>query len=489
MTVDDAAATVNVASHFNDADALTYTAMSSDTTKATVSVSGSVVTITPVAAGTATITVTATDTASQTATQTIMVTVNAAPTTPPFVSANPTSPSNIMMVEIPANAFVVLVRNDDDTAALQFPLVPPVGGTAVTKITWSAMPDLHDLFQTTAQNRGGALVLRKSADARDNQVNDADGNPTNNYATPAVGTVGISEIMWARDLGKITVADQAAGQWIELQNLNDKPVKVLIYAQKGSDGLISGGQLVNTAAGDSLLGNPGGMVIDAIQNIRNDGSQTAGGWNVKGKDGNSITGDHFASMHRILPHQKPDYRNADGSRYNNRKGTHVNHWAESGSVYVRAQTPATPPVLFDYRGSPGDVNARTGISILTPAGRTSVSHAITINEVGNNANNSYDWIELKGAAGTNLRNYMISIVTSNSSDSPLVQFPANDNAKIADSGVFLILASDPANDQNHPIAPGRNVNRTEVDHAQWQWNSPVRYLVQNFSLPNDGKFV
>ena len=495
VTVGAAAVTVDVASNFSDTDALTYSAVSSDTAKATVSVSGSMVTITPVAAGSATITVTATDTASQTVTQTIMVTVNAAPT-PPFVSANPEAPANIMMVEIPAESYVVLVRAMSDSEnALKFPNVPPVGGTAVDVRVWSDMPDLHDLFLTSTQNRGGALVLRRSADARDNAMTETaeDGTVTvtGTYATPAVGTVGISEIMWARDLGKANAAEQAAGQWIELQNLNDKPVKVLIYAQRGRDGLVSGGQLVNTAAGDNLLGNPGGMVIDAIQNIRNDGSATAGGWSVKGRDGNSVTGEPFASMHRILPHQKPDYRNADGSRYNNRKGTKDSHWAESGSAYVRGQTLAVPAVLFDYRGSPGDVNARTSIGILTPAGRTAIQtgDGVYINEVANRSDDQYSWIELKGAAGKNLRNYMISIVTSNSSDVPLIQFPNNDNAKIADSGVFLILSSDPANDSNHPIAPGRNVNRGQADHEQYHWNSPVRYLVSNFSLPDDGKFV
>ena len=395
----------------------------------------------------------------------------------PATSANPTAPANIMTVNIPANSFVVLVRSKSgNVAALNFPTVPPVGGTAVDVRMWAAMPDLHDLFRRSEQSPGGALVLRMSAD-------DAAAD------RPAVGTVGISEIMSGRDLGKATSTDQAAGQWIELQNLNDKAVNVLIYAQKGSDGLISNGQLVNTAAGDNLLGNPGGMIVDAIQNIRNDGNQNAGGWNVKGKEGNSLTAQPFASMYRILPDKKTKYENADGSRFNNRKGTNAGHWVESGDVYLRGTTGATPPVLFDYRGTPGAVNNVPSVTLLTPAGRTGVSHAITINEVGNNSNNAYDWIELKGAAGTNLRNYMISIVTSNSSDVPLVQFPANDNAKIADSGVFLILASDPTNDSNHPIAPGRNVNRAEVDHERYHWNSPVRSLVTNFSLPNDGKFV
>ena len=479
VKVGAAAVTVDVASKFSDPnDTLTYTVASSDDTKATVSVSGAVVSITAVAAGSSTITVTATDTASQTATQTIMVTVNAAD------SANPTAPDNIMLVNIPANSFVVLVRSNPDPlpvtlAALNFPSVPPVGGDPVDVRVWSDMPDLQDLFHRSAQSPGGALVLRQSAD-------DAAAD------RPAVGTVGISEIMTGRDLGKTTATAQAAGQWIELQNLNDKAVNVMIYAQKGSDGLISNGQLGNTAAGDSLLGRTlGGMVVDAIQNIRNDGVQANGGWDVKGKEGNSLSGQPFASMHRILPHTKSKYENAPGSRFSDTKGTWNGHWAESGDVYLRGQTEATPPVLFDYRGTPGAVNNVPSISILTPVGRTGISHAVTINEVGNNSNNDYDWLELAGPAGTNLRNYMISIVTNNNSDQPLIQFPNNDNAKIAANGVFLILGSDPANDPDHAIAAtGYNVDKSAEEQEPGTPNSPVRYKVMSeLDLPNDGKFV
>ena len=196
-------------------------------------------------------------------------------------------------------------------------------------------------------------------------------------------------------------------------------------------------------------------------------------------------------MHRILPHTKSKYENAEGSRFSDTKGTWNGHWAESGDVYLRGQTEATPPVLFDYRGTPGAVNNVPSISILTPVGRTGISHAVTINEVGNNSNNDYDWLELAGPAGTNLRNYMISMVTNNNSDRPLIQFPDNDNARIAANGVFLILGSDPANDPDHAIAgTGYNVDKSAQEQEPGTPNSPVRYKVMSdLDLPNDGKFV
>ena len=75
----EATATINASAYFTDPDGddLTYTARSSNTGVARVSVSGSTVTITAVAAGSATITITARDPGGLTATQRFEVTVEA----------------------------------------------------------------------------------------------------------------------------------------------------------------------------------------------------------------------------------------------------------------------------------------------------------------------------------------------------------------------------------------------------------------------------
>ena len=82
VDVGGSASSIDVSSYFSEADGdvMRYTASSAATSKATVGVSGSTVTITPVAGGTATITVTADDGQGSSATQTIAVTVNRAPT-------------------------------------------------------------------------------------------------------------------------------------------------------------------------------------------------------------------------------------------------------------------------------------------------------------------------------------------------------------------------------------------------------------------------
>ena len=76
-------ATINLASYFSDpdGDALTYAASSSDTAKATTSLSGSTLTVNTIAAGTATISATATDPFGLSASLSINLTINAAPGT------------------------------------------------------------------------------------------------------------------------------------------------------------------------------------------------------------------------------------------------------------------------------------------------------------------------------------------------------------------------------------------------------------------------
>ena len=434
------------------------------------------------AAGAVTITVSWTMTGRVAGSQMLTYTVTA-----PFVSQNPTNPANISApIRIPANSYVVVVRNEAEanrlSAAINF---PTVDGQDVMIREWSNMPDLEALFNRSSYGQGGALVLRKSADARDNDTTqrDADGNVTveGMFATPALGSVGISEIMWALDLGQVNRDTWKVGQWIELHNLNSKPVNVLLYAQTARE-LVSGGLVNMTAAGDSIAGALGGNVLDVVQNINDRGEQTRGGWDLPGKSGNSLAGENLVGAHRILPHNQGAYTAAQN--YTKRDGRNKDHWRAATNVYAskeisRQINQVTTIVVADYVGTPGNRNNFTGVTLLKPDGRTGVpANRIVFNEVANrsNANKAYEWIELRNVTGgtVNLKNYIISAVTAVGTDTEIIKFAGDLN--VPAGGILLVLASNPVFNRDHPIQIGTGVQHT----------------VQTFKgngLPDGGNFV
>ena len=370
-------------------------------------------------------------------------------------------------ITIPANAFVVVVRDKNGATAegLGF-------SRNVSIVEWNSMPDLYKLFDRNAPGGGGAIVLKQSVQ----------------QTTPLdVGKVGISEIMWAIDMGQASATAKAASQWIELHNLTANSVKVYLQTATGTT-------IINQTFG--ITGNLTSPIIDAVTNFFN-GQRGVAAWDVPGASGNSTTAIDFVSMERILPHGKTAYADADGARYNDRDGRHKNHWRASTGNYLTARNSANQ--LYNYVGTPGAVNdftpATQGDLVVS---RTTVpSNTIVINEVGNHSDNRYDWIELRNVSnsGINLRNYMISIVTTKDTDNLLIQFDANDNAWVAGGDVFLLLASEPANDTNHPIAAGYNVDGAV--QALGTARSPVQYKIFDggergtLTLPNadNGKFI
>ena len=110
------AATIDLANHFSDpdGDTLTYTATSARTGMATVSVTDSTVTITPVAEGNTTVTVKATDPDGLSATQTIAVTIEPAPNEAPTFS----SPANFSVAENITTIGTVIATDIDKTDSI-----------------------------------------------------------------------------------------------------------------------------------------------------------------------------------------------------------------------------------------------------------------------------------------------------------------------------------------------------------------------------------
>ncbi len=453
-----------------------------------------------------------------------------APDAPVVAAKDPTTATipSIFGFSIPANSYVVLTRNALATPrqdGLNFRDVPDS-----KVVVWENMPDLWERLFDRGYEGGGALVLRSSyGDAAADR--------------PKVGTVGISEIMWAIDVGKygdFRGTDRTDprnktwldSQWVEVHNLNAKAVKVLIYAQTGRDLVGTGNVVGNTKAGDTIHGNPGGMVVDVMTNFFNGADRGSGGWDVPGANGNSKAGVDFISMARqpkrgsfnlTRRHENKADKPLDGlyaktgGSEQSLDGRASGSWAAGSVIYEREDTDipsgttAALPLTYEYLGTPGHPNTRAPASHITRNARTSVpSNTVIINEVANrnDVHKAYEWIELRNVstAEINLRNYLISIVQAVDSDKVLYQFPANDNAKIAVGGVFLLVASDPSGNPSHPLAAGYNVDKNDEDQVPGSRKNPVRYKVADVggvpgfgngrntgesvtTLPDSGKFV
>ena len=375
---------------------------------------------------------------------------------------------------VPKNSFVIVVRDATTFGASSTTPVPigQVFRTGVRKAAWSGMPNLQEIFDRSSPGGGGALVVEDAA------------TPAN----IAVGVVGISEIMWAVDNGEFGVEGQNVSQWIELHNTSSKDASVKLHSLTGRD----------ITDDTKITGNLEAPTVDVVTNFFNNRPGSVA-WDVPGSNGNTVSGVSFVSMARILPHRKDAYADSDGARYNNRDGRAAGHWTASTSSYVRrAVTIGDAKVAYEYIGTPGQVNSfKPATQPSLRDARTNVpSNTVVINEVANRSasNKAYEWIELRNAGGgeINLRNYRISMVVGNNTDQPLLDFQTNDNAKIAAGKVLLIVATDPASDQEHPLAVGYNVDKTAEEQAPGLADNPVRYKVMEFKnngLPDSGKFV
>jgi hypothetical protein len=401
-------------------------------------------------------------------------------------------------IMIAANSYVVVVR---DTAGATGTLLTTYD-SGITLAAWGMMPDLSNVFDTGAIHGGGALILRQSGDTA---------------AHP--GTVGISEIMWAIDEDKLENAvARRAGQWIELHNLNTTAVTVKLSWKTGAKAI----------AGDtSINGNLAAPYLDVVTNVFHERPGNAH-WVLPGSNGNSgpSTPANFVSAARkgtFSLTSKHDgkfnkrYTKTDKGENasNSPDGRNKDQWAASTVPYARRTVSlgvGLGNVAYEDHGTPGRVNSFNPERADVRAGRTDVKfNTVTFNEIANRSNEAYEWIELyNGSDGEiNLRNYLISIVEAKpaqadrdkpDNDKIFYQFPSNDNAKIASKGVFLLVASDPRGNPDHPLAVGYNVDIDDEDQVVGSRKNPIHYKVmrkddqaayqyEGTGLPDTGKFV
>ena len=407
-------------------------------------------------------------------------------------------------ITIKKESFLVVVR---DTTGVMGTLLKAYDPT-IALAAWSDMPDLQNVFETGvpltgAAHGGGALILKQSGTTVVNP-----------------GTVGISEIMWAIDESQLNNADERkADQWIELHNLNTTDVTVKLTWKTGAKDI---------AADTSINGNLDRPYLDVVTNVFHDRPGNAH-WVLPGQNGNPVLGKNFVSAARKGTFSLTSkHDNKFNKRYtrsdkqenasNSPDGRNKDQWAASTVRYAnRTDTITTNDgrsfnVAYEDHGTPGRVNTFSPERADTKVARTNVPfNSVVFNEIANRSNEDYEWIELRNLTEgeINLKNYLISIVEEKpaaadrdkpDNDKIFYQFPSNDNAKIAGKGVFLLVASDPRNNPDHPLAVGYNVDLDDEDQIVGSRKNPVKYKVMRKSdqeayqyedkgLPDDGKFI
>lgn len=377
-----------------------------------------------------------------------------------------------------------------DEPRLPINVQPPTPAPDIQTDIWHNMPDLEVLFSLkpsgTNQSFGGTLnLVEADGQAELPQTRDGGDNQKN--------SVRISEVMWASDLSKRGGLDddEAAEQWIEITNATGSAVTVFLYARTGRDSSINSDSGAEDRIGNAYNGSPG----SAPWAVRENDDGTAN--NSKGQNGNSHDGVDFISMHRT-------YEGAHNRGYKN--GTSAGHWHESDREYLTLGATGPSGKLYHYIGSPGRPHSFNLPKPDRVVGVTNVpSSPFIINEVANrnNANAAYEWIEIKNVATTrqNLKHYRISKVTATGTDTLLIDIP-NKDYWVDPGDVILLLATDPRDNDRHPIAVGFNVDISDptdqvdglglVEPTSNRKDEVPRQMVvafQNGGLPDDGTFI
>ena len=278
-----------------------------------------------------------------------------------------------------------------------------------------------------------------------------------NVAGVGARQVVMSEVMWAVDLGKIGQDSYDGQQWIELRNrtANAIPITSINFVTKSARPAL--------AQGTDLISN----VVGAGNNWIKDG---------KGENGNSTAGSlkAFKSMRRTRYH-------------NDSAGWNPGEWVTAGQVYHP-----------NHYGTPGRGEPQGPVVI----GTTNVPRSpMIINEISNNANPAYEWIELKNVSGgnVNLKGWEITMVTAVNSDADLIDFTGADR-NVPAGGILLVVKSDPTGDPDHPLAAGWNFGARntwtvakpgEANYVPGVHADSPRYMVaaRFNALPDNGEFV
>ena len=344
---------------------------------------------------------------------------------------------------LPGLGYAIVAANADPIGATTFPTLPTINPpNTIIKVHWRnvsselSMPDLYTLFAD-----GGTINLRVNERNSTNRLGSkrADDTYDDDHGRNQRQVV-INEVMWAYDdsfLGN--PANQVREHWIELYNRGTTPIKF-------SD--------IKLSTSDEFPAPP--PETDMLTNVY--GYDNTWLIDDKGQHGQSqVPRREFISM------QRSDYDN----------GWDTDHWNIATANFVR-----------NYRGTPGKQNlaSRVPTARRPPAQDNPVKNKIIINEIGNSADDTLDWIELRNVTGSaqSLNNWVLTITTGFGHEVEVVRFP---NYSIEARGVLLLVNKGP---EGTPLSIGFDISYSSTD--QEFGAGPQRYLIvenDQLAIPND----
>ena len=458
---------VDLSTYFTDADGdtLTYTAVSSDTAKATVSLSSATLSVTPVAAGTATITATATDPSGAFATQSFTMTVNQANRTPTVTNTIPaqTIERTYSGSGLDTNIHIGLGDkfSDADGDALTY--------TATVKITSAGYLVFVDF-------RTGASTLTITAPQADTggsgtttvtvTATDTDGasvsqtfSVTTNIRPATVGTIPTQTV--SPNGGSVTVTVQSY--------FSDADGDTLTYSASSSDSAKATASMSISEGSDvTITGKSGGAAtititatdpigLTATQSIKvNVGNPPTTVGTIP--DETSRVGWGNISTNVSSYFSEPDGQSLSYSASSSNTG--VVSVSVSGStvtatpagntgnatVTVTASDPSGLSATQTYTVyiEPGFADAIPGLSSDEQLllGRLLTYDTIIFNELYNSTDDATDWLELRNVSNIDipLDNWKLTIQTG--SGSAIISFPAG--TAIAAGEVLLLTNTEMA---------------------------------------------
>ncbi len=359
---------------------------------------------------------------------------------------------------LPGLGYAIVVA--DKTAAV--PTLPANSPPyEIIKASWSdvsdvSMPNLWTLFQG-----GGTLNLRVNEPGTTNRLGSKQADNTyNDDHERNQRQVVINEVMWAEDESFVGDATRVVQeQWIEIYNRTTTPIAF----QEPSVLLDTTNPITYTSNIKFTTSNvfPGpDPETDMLSNVPFFDLTWA--INTKGQHGSSATPRReFKSMQRV------NYTN----------GWEPAHWNIASLLFLR-----------NYRGTPGKPN----LAATVPTARTKPTQdnpakdKIIINEIGNFANDTLDWVELRNVSDTDqsLKNWVLTKTTGFGNETEIVRFP---DYTIPARGLLLLVNRDPT---QTPLSVGFDIT---YDNANQAFGAgPQRYFVvddDSLVIPNDDAWL